>query len=85
MPSCLAVSIVDTGKEIMARRSGERIEIPVLITHGAADIMTCPKSSALFVQQLLCPDKTYREYPDAFHNRIPSLHILFIFSQCIWT
>lgn len=45
------------------------IAVPLLLTHGTADIITCPKASSLFVDKLACRDKTMASYPDAYHNR----------------
>ena len=62
-----AASIIDTGAGIMAAENGT-IDIPLLITHGTADIMTCPKASATFFDKVVCVDKTYKSFPGAYHN-----------------
>jgi alpha-beta hydrolase superfamily lysophospholipase len=68
---CLvAASLLDIGSEI---RASERpsIDIPVLVTHGSADTMTCPSASRLFVERVACVDKTFYSFPEAYHNCIP--------------
>jgi alpha-beta hydrolase superfamily lysophospholipase len=53
----------------MAAEDGT-IDIPLLITHGTADAMTCPRASAAFFDKVVCADKTYRAFPGAYHNCI---------------
>lgn len=43
--------------------------VPLILTHGSADVITCPKASARFVEKLACDDKSFVDYPDAYHNR----------------
>lgn len=46
-----------------------KVTFPILVTHGSADVMTNPEASKVFVENLICPDKTFCSYPDAYHNR----------------
>lgn len=44
------------------------LNVPLLLTHGTADVMTSYEASRQFVEALACPDKTFKSYPDAYHN-----------------
>ena len=43
---------------------------PVLILHGAADQVTCPRKSAEFHAQCLSPDKTLHIFPNGSHDLV---------------
>ncbi|MEM8492558.1 MAG: lysophospholipase [Pseudomonadota bacterium] len=49
------------------RRSGE-IKVPVLIMHGAGDVMTAVEGSREFHGAVSSTDKTLKIYPDLYHE-----------------
>jgi caffeoylshikimate esterase len=55
--------------EDIARRMHE-LKVPVLIIHGEADVVTCPKHSVTLYEKCSSKDKTIRIYPDAWHSLI---------------
>ena len=42
--------------------------VPLLILHGSADRMVPPDGSRRFFSKVCCPDREFREYPDAYHG-----------------
>lgn len=47
------------------------LDLPLLLAHGTADTMTSYEASRQFIESLVCADKTFKSYPDAYHNRMP--------------
>ena len=43
------------------------LTVPLLILHGSADRMVPPDGSRSFFAQVRCPDREFREYPEAYH------------------
>ena len=43
------------------------LSVPLLLLHGAADRMVPPDGSRSFFSKLRCPDREFREYPEAYH------------------
>jgi alpha-beta hydrolase superfamily lysophospholipase len=50
------------------RARAAELRLPLLILHGTGDRITSPEASRSFFDATGSPDKTYRSYPDAFHN-----------------
>ncbi len=46
----------------------EELRLPVLMLHGAADRTIPPDSSRDYFRGITYPDKTYIEYPNAYHD-----------------
>mmetsp|Transcript_1523 Transcript_1523/g.2449 ORF Transcript_1523/g.2449 Transcript_1523/m.2449 type:complete len:362 (-) Transcript_1523:134-1219(-) len=51
----------------MAKRLHE-LETPVLIVHGDADVVTCPKVSTALFDNCQSSDKSIKIYPDCWHG-----------------
>ena len=49
------------------QRNAGRLELPVLLLHGGADRMVPPGGTREFFARLTAADRTFREYPHAFH------------------
>lgn len=45
-----------------------KLSVPLLILHGSADRMVPPDGSREFFGKVCCPDREFREYPDAYHG-----------------
>ena len=48
-------------------RAGE-VELPLLVMHGADDVLTAPDGSRAFVDAARSADKTLRMYPGLYHE-----------------
>jgi alpha-beta hydrolase superfamily lysophospholipase len=44
------------------------LQVPLLLLHGGADIITDPQSSRDFFAKIEVMDKTYLEYPQSYHD-----------------
>jgi alpha-beta hydrolase superfamily lysophospholipase len=44
------------------------LQIPLLLLHGSADLVTRPESSWLFCERVTYPDKECYEYPGSYHD-----------------
>ena len=60
------MACIDATDDIAARM--EELSHPVLILHGDADKVTCPKISQQLHDRCSSTDKTINIYPDAWHN-----------------
>ena len=56
-------------------RAGERaleraaeLRLPILLIHGAADSVTCPKATGILEERVTSQDKTLIVYPEARHE-----------------
>lgn len=49
-------------------RNAEKLQIPLLLMHGADDQVTLPEGSRAFFQRVIYPDKEHREYPGSYHD-----------------
>lgn len=45
-----------------------QLQLPILILHGSADVVTLPTSSRMLFERLPLFDKEYREYEDGYHD-----------------
>jgi alpha-beta hydrolase superfamily lysophospholipase len=45
-----------------------KLSVPLLILHGAADRMVSPEGSRIFFNKACCPDRELKEYPGAYHG-----------------
>lgn len=64
----LADDILSTGEKF-CKADFCKIQIPILITHGTNDHLTCPKTSKEFFDKLTVKDKMYKSYEGYFHER----------------
>ena len=48
--------------------AGSEIEVPLLIMHGEADVLTSPSGSREFYTHAASADKTLKLYPDLYHE-----------------
>jgi alpha-beta hydrolase superfamily lysophospholipase len=58
-----------------------RLKVPLLLLHGDADGITSPQSSRSFFQRLQSMDKTYRHYPDSYHDLYADLNYMEVISD----
>lgn len=49
-------------------KHAHRLQIPLLLMHGADDRVTLPEGSREFFQRVIYPDKEHREYPGSYHD-----------------
>lgn len=56
-----ALAMLETTSDISERM--DQLRLPVLILHGGADVVTCPKLSAILYEKCSSEDKTLRIYP----------------------
>lgn len=66
----VAGSILDMGESVRTAAAEEQasLNIPLLVTHGTADVITSYEASRQFVESLACADKTLKSYSGAYHN-----------------
>lgn len=62
----LVVALLTTMNELQTRR--EEITLPVLVMHGAGDVMTPPAGSQHFHDGVGSDDKTIKIYPELYHE-----------------
>ncbi len=62
----LATEFLKTRRWVRSRLP--QLTIPILVLQGSCDQVTSPESSRTAFTQLPDLDKTYREYPDAYHD-----------------
>ncbi|MGB8699137.1 MAG: lysophospholipase [Thermosynechococcaceae cyanobacterium] len=62
-------------------RHCDRLEVPLLILQGEADRITSPHSSRAFFEQIQVKDKTYRGYPDSYHDLYADLNYMEVISD----
>ncbi|KAI8892598.1 Alpha/Beta hydrolase protein [Globomyces pollinis-pini] len=55
-PKLLTLSLIQTFK------------MPIYLTHGTADGLTCPKASKKFMELIPSSDKTFKEFPGYYHE-----------------
>jgi alpha-beta hydrolase superfamily lysophospholipase len=54
----------------------DRLAVPLLLLQGGADSVTDPTSSRALFQQVPTTDKTYRHYPDSYHDLYADLNYM---------
>eukprot|EP00842_Homolaphlyctis_polyrhiza_P001726 jgi/Hompol1/2554/HPOL_002953-RA len=50
--------------------------LPVLVTHGTMDKITCPNASKKFVDEIQSSDKSYRSFDGAFHEYLDRIETI---------
>jgi alpha-beta hydrolase superfamily lysophospholipase len=66
-------------------RNSDRLRVPLLLLQGGADRITPPQSSRAFFEQVQLQDKTYRGYPDSYHDLYADLNYMeVIFDLVSW-
>ncbi|MEO8227495.1 MAG: lysophospholipase [Gemmatimonadota bacterium] len=55
------------------QRLAPRLAVPVLLLHGSDDRMVPPAGTRDFFNRLAVPDRTYHEYPGAYHTLFADL------------
>jgi acylglycerol lipase len=63
-----AVNMMRATDQIAA--SMEKLRHPVLILHGAADVITCPEISKELYNRCSSSDKSLKIYPECWHNML---------------
>jgi alpha-beta hydrolase superfamily lysophospholipase len=58
-----------------------RLKVPLLLLQGDADGITSPESSQLLFQRLHSVEKTYRHYPDSYHDLYADLNYMEVISD----
>jgi len=56
------------GGRALLKERHQDIRMPILLTHGSADKITCHRATKEFFDKLTCEDKTYREWEGGFHE-----------------
>jgi alpha-beta hydrolase superfamily lysophospholipase len=59
----------------------DQLKVPLLLLHGGGDLVTQPESSRSFFQQVQLEDKTYREYPNSYHDLYDDLNYMEVISD----
>ncbi|WP_404785812.1 lysophospholipase [Altericista sp. CCNU0014] len=62
-------------------RNIDRLEVPLLLLHGDADGITSPQHSRSFFQSIQSVDKTYRHYPNSYHDLHADLNYMEVISD----
>ncbi len=67
------------------KHNSARLQVPLLLLQGGADRITPPQSSRAFFEQVQLQDKTYRGYPDSYHDLYADLNYMeVIFDLASW-
>jgi alpha-beta hydrolase superfamily lysophospholipase len=61
----------------------DRLQIPLLLLQGGADRVTPPQSSQALFEQVQFVDKTYRGYPDSYHDLYADLNYMDVISDLV--
>ena len=59
----------------------DQLKVPLLLLHGGADGITSPQSSQSLFQRLQSVDKTYRDYPNSYHDLYADLNYIEVISD----
>lgn len=59
----------------------DRLRVPLLLLQGGADRVTPPQSSQTLFAQVQSKDKTYRRYPDSYHDLYADLDYMEVISD----
>ncbi len=59
----------------------DQLKVPLLLLHGDADGITSPTSSQSLFQHLQIVDKTYRQYPQSYHDLYADLNYMEVISD----
>ncbi len=59
----------------------DQLKVPLLLLHGGADGITSPQSSQALFQRLQSVDKTYRDYPNSYHDLYADLNYIDVISD----
>jgi alpha-beta hydrolase superfamily lysophospholipase len=65
------------------KRNSARLQVPLLLLQGGADRITPPQSSRAFFERVQLQDKTYRGYPDSYHDLYADLNYMEVISDLV--
>jgi alpha-beta hydrolase superfamily lysophospholipase len=65
------------------KRNSEHLQVPLLLLQGGADRITPPQSSRAFFEKVQLQDKTYRGYPDSYHDLYADLNYMEVISDLV--
>ncbi len=68
----LATEVMDTA--VYCQENAHTLQLPLLMIHGAADIITSPADSRRFFDNVSGSDKTYIAYDGGFHESHNDIH-----------
>ena len=68
----LATEVMDTA--VFCQENAHTLQLPLLMIHGAADIITSPTDSRRFFDNVTGSDKTYIAYDGGFHESHNDIH-----------
>lgn len=68
----LATEVMDTA--VYCQENARTLQLPLLMIHGAADIITSPTDSRRFFDNVSGSDKTYIAYEGGFHESHNDIH-----------
>jgi alpha-beta hydrolase superfamily lysophospholipase len=63
--------------------NSDRLQIPLLLLQGGADRVTPPQSSQALFARVQSKDKTYRGYPDSYHDLYADLDYMEVISDLV--
>ncbi|CCG80886.1 Serine hydrolase YJU3 [Taphrina deformans PYCC 5710] len=64
----LVGDMLDGGKSLLLHENTSRFTAPLLLAHGDADSVCWHLSSKKFIEAIPSKDKTYKEYPESYHE-----------------
>ncbi len=65
------------------KHNSDRLQIPLLLLQGGADRVTPPQSSQALFEQVQSKDKTYRGYPESYHDLYADLDYMEVISDLV--
>lgn len=68
----LATEVMDTA--VFCQENAHTLQLPLLMIHGAADIITSPTDSRRFFDNVTGSDKTYIAYEGGYHESHNDIH-----------
>ncbi|RIB08929.1 Alpha/Beta hydrolase protein [Gigaspora rosea] len=66
--SLITIGDMVSGGKLVINKEHANITSPVYISHGSADLVTCPKASKLFFERMKSENKTFIEWEDRHHE-----------------
>ncbi|CAJ0764891.1 21741_t:CDS:2 [Entrophospora sp. SA101] len=68
MGSLLTLNDMLKGGEYILKNNYKNITIPIYISHGSGDLITCPNTSKQLYEKIPATDKTFHEWPGCYHE-----------------
>lgn len=72
-----AIDVMDSNSSIF-EKDHKRFKVPIVILHGSADTLTDPAASRELIDKMPVQDKSFIDFPGAFHERNLFFYSIFL-------